>query len=317
MKTGCSVDPFLNTTLFSTQVATCRFMYLKPNTSPFCGCHQKKRHLIHSTQWFTHVTKKGKYSKFSCIIWQLVPIPWMAVWLLIEHWHLLNAMGVFSLAVWNTTMKITGIFWQGPPLLIYITQHNKIWATWRDWSLISSLYGNMNGSSWQELLCQGAHTAHSQRCFFWWQKNAICLSYKASPDEKFHYCDITCFVPRKTIPLWARKNNFGEFQHSTSIFQEDQKKKKIPTSRALFSQYLDRLTLTIVFLVSLFCWNLPGHLHPQGRTKSPCGHLVYPGSELVFEGDSCDTLPSGILNRGVNNLFWDYTNLLQKQDASD
>lgn len=35
MKTDCSVDPFLNTTLFSTHMATCWFMYLKPNTSPF------------------------------------------------------------------------------------------------------------------------------------------------------------------------------------------------------------------------------------------------------------------------------------------
>lgn len=125
MKTDFSVDPFLNTTLFSTQVATCRFMYLKPNTSPICGCHQKKkRHLIHSTQWFTHVTKKGKYSKFSCIIWQLVPTPWMAVWLLIEHWHLLNAMGAFSLAVWNTTMKINLLSGATFAYLCYTTQQN-------------------------------------------------------------------------------------------------------------------------------------------------------------------------------------------------
>lgn len=280
MKTGCSVDPFLNTTLFSTQVATCRFMYLKPNTSPFCGCHQKKRHLIHSTQWFTHVTKKGKYSKFSWIIWQLVPTPWMAVWLLIEHWHLLNAMGVFSLAVWNTTTKITGIFWQGPPLHIYITQHNKIWATWRDWSLISSLYGNMNGSSWQELLCQGAHTAHSQRCFFWWQKNAICLSYKASPDEKFHYCDITCFVPRKTIPLWAHKNNFGEFQHSTSIFQEDQKKKYTHLEGSFFP-ISGQANINYCFPCVTLLLKPSRPSAPSGKNKKP---LWAPGVSRVWTG---------------------------------
>lgn len=144
---------------------------------------------------------------------------------------------------------------------------------------------------------------------------SVCLTKQ--PLMKSSITVILHVLPQKKIPLWAHKNNFGEFQHSTSIFQEDQKT-NIPTSRALFSQYLDRLTLNYCFPCATLLLKPSRPSAPSGMNKEP---LWAPGVSWVWTGlwgwYTCDILPSGILNRGVNNLYWDYINLLQKQEVSD
>lgn len=73
------------------------------------------------------------------------PAFWMAG--LMDCWKLSNLTGAFSMALSDFTIKKRGTHWQGPPWVL--TWHNKIQSTWRQWTLISGLYGSTNVSSWQ------------------------------------------------------------------------------------------------------------------------------------------------------------------------
>lgn len=121
------------------------------------------------------------------------------------------------------------------------------------------------------------------------------------------YCDITGSVPSKTIPPWACTSNFWEFQHSSGIFQEDQNTNilNMPTSRDPFSLFLDRLESNYCFPCATLLLKPARPSTPSGMI--PCGHLVYPGLKR-----SVGVMYSAIWHyeQGVNNLFWDYINVL-------
>lgn len=232
VKTDCSVDSSLGTTLSSAHMAICWFMCLKPNTSLFCWLSPEEKETFDPccSMAYTCDQKKGNIQSFHALFSSGRATAWMGAWSLVEHWHLRNAVGAFSLVVSNMTTKITGIFWQGPPLHLYIIiQNNKIWATWRDQTLASGLYGNMNGPSWQELLHQITHTVHPQRPLFSGRKNAICLSYKAPPDENFHYWDTS-----GSVPFFGHVKGIFENFSTLLAYCRKLKPQICPTLRALF-----------------------------------------------------------------------------------